>query len=388
MFWPRIKISVFPCVLAVIILVYGCAGTPEKTTGLEHKPAQEDSRAFFMGFTPFPWDMSLEAVMDTGRFIVQNGDIISHHLEQGVPWTEASDDKPFHPNMMKDWEGRRKLSEGKKLFLSVTPLNEGRNSMELYRGEDEDMPLPDPFRDKAFNDSIVKKAYLSYCRRAVDYFQPDYFAVGIEVNELFHNSRQMWSPFVELYKHIYTELKKSYPDLPILFTVSLHNLTNPSWKDRKEQQDEITKLLEFTDIVGISYYPFMAGQSERPTEIFDWMRDFTDRPVAITETGFPAEDIVLKTYGITISGSPEKQASYFETLLDRAGKDNYLFVIAFLYRDYDALFGKIFPELEKRDLTMDIFSVWRDCGMVDENGTERPALEVWRRYLSLTMHKR
>jgi hypothetical protein len=270
-----------------------------------------------------------------------------------------------------------------KLFLSVTPLNEGRNSMELYRGEDEDMPIPDSFRDIAFNDAIVKKAYLNYCRRAVDYFQPDYFAVGIEVNELFHNSRQMWSPFVELHKHIYTELKKSYPDLPILFTVSLHNLTNPSWEDRKEQQDEITKLLEFTDIAGISYYPFMAGQSERPTEIFDWVKDFTDKPVAITETGFPAEDIVLKTYGITIPGSPEKQASYFETLLDRAGKDDYLFVIAFLYRDYDALFGKIFPELEKRDLTMDIFSVWRDCGMVDENGTERPALEVWRRYLSL-----
>ena len=376
MFCPQIKISVFPCVLAAIILVYGCAG-------MEHKPAQENSRAFFMGFTPFPWDMTLEAVMDTGRFIVENGDIISHHLEQGVPWTEALDDKPFHPNMMKDWEGRRKLSEGKKLFLSVTPLNEGRNNMELYRGEDEDMPIPDSFRDIAFNDAIVKKAYLNYCRRAVDYFQPDYFAVGIEVNELFHNSRQMWSPFVELHKHIYTELKNSSPDLPVLFTVSLHNLTNPSWEDREEQQDEITKLLEFTDIAGISYYPFMAGQSERPTEIFDWVKDFTDKPLAITETGFPAEDIVLKTYGITIPGSPEKQASYFETLLDRAGKDDYLFVIAFLYRDYDALFGKIFPELEKRDLTMDIFSVWRDCGMVDENGTERPALEVWRRYLSL-----
>lgn len=383
MFWPRIKISVFPCTLAAVILIYGCAGTPERTTSLEHKSDQADSRAFFMGFTPFPWDMTLEAVMDTGRFIVENGDIISHHLEQGVPWTEALDDKPFHPNMMKDWEGRRKLSEGKKLFLSVTPLNEGRNSMELYRGEDEDMPIPDSFKDIAFNDAIVKKAYLNYCRRAVDCFQPDYFAVGIEVNELFHNSPQMWSPFVELHKHIYTELKKSHPDLPVLFTVSLHNLTNPSWEDRKEQQDEITKLLEFTDIAGISYYPFMAGQSERPTEIFDWVKDFTDKPLAITETGFPAEDIVLKTYGITIPGSPEKQASYFETLLDRAGKDDYLFVIAFLYRDYDALFGKIFPELEKRDLTMDIFSVWRDCGMVDENGTERPALEVWKRYLSL-----
>jgi len=72
-------------------------------------------------------------------------------------------------------------------------------------------------------------------------------------------------------------------------------------------------------------------------------------------------------------------------VVSECSKYNYLFVIAFLYRDYDALFSKIFPELEKRDLTMDIFSVWRDCGMVDEKGAERPALKVWRRYLSLKL---
>jgi hypothetical protein len=249
------------------------------------------------------------------------------------------------------------------------------------------MPLPEAFNDKAFNDPTVKKAYLNYCRRAVAYFQPNYFAVGIEVNELFHNSPQMWSPFVELHKFIYTELKQSYPDLPVFFTVSLHNLTNPSWKEREKQQDEVRKLLEFSDIVGISYYPFMAGQSECPIETFKWIRNFTAKPLAVTETGFPAEDIVLKTYGITIPGSPEKQTTFFETLLDRANKDDYLFVIAFLYRDYDALFKKIAPELEKRDLTLDIFSVWKDCGMVDEKGAERPALEVWRRYLSLENKK-
>jgi len=335
-----------------------------------------------MGFTPFPWDMTVEAIIDTALFIMENGDVISHHLEQGVPWTEALDDMPFHPNMMKDWQGRKDISKNKKIFLSLTPLNEGRNAMEMYRGKDEDMPVPEPFKDKAFNDPIVKKAYLNYCLRAVKFFQPDYFAIGIEVNELLHNSPNMWSSFVELYKDTYTELKKDYPDLPIFFTVSLHNLTNPSWNDREKQQDEIKKLIEYCDILGISYYPFMASQSEKPIETLDWIRNFTDKPLAITETGFPAEDIVLKTYKMTIPGSPEKQAIYFKTLLDRGNKDSYLFVIAFLYRDYDALFKSIALQLEKRFLTMDIFSVWKDCGMVDENGTKRPAYEVWKSYFN------
>ncbi len=370
------------CMLIVIILASGCAGSP-KPPGLEHSSNQEGSRTFFMGFTPFPWDMTVEAIIDTGKFIVENGDIISHHLEQGVPWTEALDDKPFHENMMKDWNGRRDLSKNKKVFLSLTPMNEGRNNMELYRGKDEDMPIPDSFKGKAFDDPMVKKAYLNYCRRAADHFKPDYMAIGIEVNELFHNSPQMWPGFVELHKYIYSEMKKLYPELPILFTVSLHNMTNPGWQDRENQQDEIRKLLEFSDIAGISYYPFMAGQSEKPIETLEWIRNFTDKPLAITETGFPAQDIVLKTYNMTIPGSPEKQKVYFETLLNTANMDGYLFVIAFLYRDYDALFGKIAQELEKRNLTADIFLVWRDCGMVDENGAERPSLGIWRSYLSL-----
>jgi hypothetical protein len=219
----------------------------------------------------------------------------------------------------------------------------------------------------------------------VDYFQPDYLAVGIEVNELLHNSPQMWYPFVELHKYIYTDLKNLYPELPVFFTVSLHNLTNPGWKDTDKQQDEIRKLLDFCDVLGISYYPFMAGQSEMPIETFEWIRGFTDKPMAITETGFPAEDIVLKTYGFTIPGSPEKQTTYFKTLLDVANTYDYLFVIAFLYRDYDALFAKMAPALD--DLTKDIYSVWKDCGMVDEKGEERPALHVWQHYLSMKISK-
>jgi len=378
---PQVATRLLFCTAFVTALMFGCSRATIEPSNPEHEFAQEESRSYFMGFTPFPWDISLEAVTETNRFIVENGDIVSHHLEQGVPWTEALENKPFHPRMMDDWEGRRKVSANSKVFLSVTPLNGGRSGMSLYRGEDEEMPIPNLFKDKALNDPIIKKAYLNYCRSAAEFFQPDYFAIGIEVNELFHNSRQMWNPFLELYMDTYAELKKDYPDLPIFATVTLHNLTNTGWENLQEQQSEIKKFLEHNDIAGISYYPFMAGQSERPIEMFDWIREFTDKPLAITETGFPAEDIILKTYNVEISGTPEKQTIYFETLLDRASQDNYLFVIAFLHRDYDALWEKI------KNMVPEAFIVWKDCGLVDENGVERPALDVWKRYFSETGKK-
>ena len=67
-------------------------------------PEQEHkTRPFYMGFTPFPWDMTAEAAEATNKFIVNNGDIIAHHLGAGVPWPEALEDKPFDANLEKDW---------------------------------------------------------------------------------------------------------------------------------------------------------------------------------------------------------------------------------------------------------------------------------------------
>ena len=340
-------------------------------------PADGATRPFYMGFTPFPYDMTADAVSATNRFVRENGDLVAHHFDAGVPWTEALEDKPFHPALSRKWQEHKELEAGKKVLLSLTPLDGGRKGMALYRGKDENMPLPEAFQNKAFDDPDVTRAYLNYCRRAVEHFRPDYLAIGIEVNELFHHSPQKWPAFVALYRHTYDALKKEHPGLPIFATVTLHNLTNPGWKDRERQQAAIREFLQYNDLAGISYYPFMAGHSETPTATFDWIRRFTDKPLAVAETGYPAETVTLKSFNLTIPSDPKRQADYFETLLKTARRDQYVFVAAFLHRDYDALWNKI------KAFSPEAFVVWKDCGLLDETGTERPALAVWRRCFSL-----
>jgi hypothetical protein len=340
-------------------------------------PAAETTtatRSFYMGFTPFPWDISAKAVKETDAFLLNNGDIVAHHFDGGVPWTEALADKPYHADFEGDWQRRKAFRPKLKVLVSVTPLNGGRNGMALYRGKSENMPLPKEFQGKPLDDPIVRKAYLNYCRRVVTEFQPDYLAIGIEVNELIHNSPSQWPGFVQLYKDVYAQLKKENPRLPIFATITLHNLTNPGWKDRDAQQKKIRDFLALNDIAGVSYYPFMAGQSERPVETFDWLRKFTDKPIAVTETGYPAETIKLKSLKLTIPADPARQAAYYETLLERAQRDRYLFVVAFLHRDYDALWKRI------GSMAPEAFIVWKDCGLLDEAGNPRPAYKIWKQW--------
>ncbi len=71
----ELRFGIAPWVVGILI------GT---ATGL---PAGEEqsARHFAMGFTPFPWDISIEAVAATDAYITKNGDIVAHHFDNGIP---------------------------------------------------------------------------------------------------------------------------------------------------------------------------------------------------------------------------------------------------------------------------------------------------------------
>jgi hypothetical protein len=336
-----------------------------------------------MGFTPFAWDLDEEVANRSMEFVVTHGDIICHHFDGGVPWTEALEDKPFSEDFEKDWRKRKDgTPENVKVYVALTPVSGMRNGMALYRGEKENMPLPEPFQNKKFSDPVIKKAYLNYCRRAADFFRPDFLAIGIEVNEIRHTAPDQWADLVELHRYVRDELKKAHPTLPIFATLTLHNLLNKEWKDIEQERESIKAFLPLNDIAGISFYSFFSclGPADRPMESFDWLKGFVgNMPIAICETAFPAERTKLSWAGtpIELPGSAEGQKAYYETLLSAAARDNYLFVITFLYRDYDRLWDKI------KTTTPDWAGAWKDTGLLNENGESRPAWQVWEKYRAL-----
>jgi hypothetical protein len=335
-----------------------------------------------MGFTPFVSDATLEAVTDMHRFLRENSDIVAQHIES-VPWKEALDGKPFHENLTKDWEGRSNaIAPGAKVYLAVSPLNMTRSGLADYRAATEHDPLPPEFQGKAFDDPTILKAYLNYCQRAVEFFHPDFLAIGIEVNELYHHAPAQWEAYTRLHRHVYRELKKTRPQLPIFSTFTIHSMVDPSWKDRGEMLEAYKRLMEYNDVVAISFYPFFKNLSDKVDESFAWLTSHFDRfgkPYAVAETGESAETVSFESDGkkITLEGSPERQAAYYERLLRLAQAKKFKFVVSFLYKDYDDLWEKIKANSPAWAVA------WRDCGFLDEKGNRRPAYAVWKRYLDM-----
>jgi hypothetical protein len=354
------------------LLLAALAGPGAPARAADEKPA--GPRSFRMGFTGFVHDTTLEAVTASRKFVRENGDLLAHHIE-GVPWAEALAGRPFPRAMIQEWEGKKSATPpGGKVYLAISP---GRGDL---KPADKAGPVPKELRGKAYDDPLVMKAYLNYCRRAIEFFKPDYLAIGIEVNEIRDRGAKAWQAYVALHKHVYAELRKDHPRLPIFASWTLHNM----FKKRGAMLEDWKKFMPENDLVAVSYYPFFVPDRDRLAAL-DWMtREFDEfrKPYAMVETNDAAERLPLPQARVVIEGTPEKQEAYYRALLALAHKRDFAFVVSFVHQDYDALWDKI------KATAPELFIAWRDCGLLDEKGHERPAYRIWKNYFDLPLRKK
>lgn len=326
-------------------------------------------RSFLMGFTGFVHDTTPAAVAASRKFVRENGDILAHHIE-GAPWAESLSGKPFPKALLEDWEGKKSATPPQgKVYLAISP---GRGELKV---QDKAGPLPAELRGKTYEDPLVMKTYLAYCRRAIEFFRPDYLCIGIEVNEIHREGTAKWNAYVALHKHVYGELKKDHPSLPIFASWTLHS----TFAQRGAMLSEFKKLMPYNDLVGVSYYPFFVPEKDRLSTL-DWMTEQFDefrKPYAMVETNDSAERLPLPQAKVVLDGTPEKQADYYRRLLSLAQKRDFVFVISFIHQDYDALWEKI------KGNSPELFKAWRDCGLLDQDGKARPVYQVWKEYFAL-----
>lgn len=345
------------------------AGRKAAASGAAAGPA----RTFRMGFTGLVYDMTVEAVTETRRFCRENGDLIAHNIE-GVPWAEALAGGPYRADLMEEWRGKKDgTPPNGKVLVSLSP---GRGEL---KKADKSAPIPAVLLGKSYNDRSVKKAYLAYCRQTVEFFKPDYLCIGIEANEIYKAGRDKWRAYVDLHRHVYTQLKRDHPRLPIFASFNLHNL----FKERGGMQGEFQKLMPFNDMVAINYYPFLVPAANR-LKALNWAMSVFDRyrkPYAFVQTGDAAQTVRLPQSGLVIAGNPAQQAAYFEALLSLARKRRFAFVVNFVGRDYDELWVRLGAQAPE------FFMIFRDCGLVDGDGVERPAFTVWKRYFAMPLRE-
>lgn len=342
-----------------------------------------ESRSFHMGFTAFPYDLTATAVDETFANVTANGDVLLAHFDFGIPWNEALNDLPF-PNEVQTTIDQTiaAVSPNHKIVLTATPTDQERDSLaKFWNNAGTHQDLEAPWTGYNFDSPEVIEAYLNYCRRIIDAIQPDYFGYGVEINPNFIDGSENFNAFLKLAQTVYNTLKQDYPNLPIFMSFQ-----DQSFNKNKQELLEFTKLfLPYTDMMAVSTYPFWQVdapmQDANPDLLYsDWLIEMRDlapnKPFAISETGYIADDLVMEELGVNLKADPLWQANYVQLLAERANRLNAEFVLWFVYRDYDLLY----------EATPDpplIFKVWRDNGLLDGDGNRRPSHGIWDKWMAL-----
>lgn len=350
-------------VAAVITITFLAADAPSAAV------PDAGGRPFHLGFTRWPADLTAEGARVAEEFAHAHGDIVSVMFIGGIPWPEALDGREFSRDVRNSLQYHRPA--GKKLFLSVSPLDKDRKNLAPYWGEKDNQPLPDAWRDRALNNPATKRAFLNFVRRAVEAMNPDYLAIGIESNVLLSHNRGRWEQLKELHRETYAAMKNLHPNLPVFFTTEVLHY-------RKLASDaRASDLMQHSDLFAMSVYPHMSYDVPRPipADFLDFARRF-GKPIAVSESGMTSKDVELRAFGLTLRGSEPDQKQFTELLLQAAARNRYEFVITFATTDFEKLCAKLPPPLD------DLGRIWAYTGLQTSDLKPKPALVVWDGWLA------
>jgi len=358
----------------------GCLNAEEKNKSWNNNaPSGKNLYTGDMGFTPWPYDLTEKALDDTYSFINKNATIIAHHLDGGVPWPEALKNRALPASVISDWKKRQsKTGDHLKVFLSITPLNFGRNGLASYWSKNGDnQPLPEDWKRKSLNDPQVKKAFLNYALRAVESFKPSYLAIGIESNIMITKEPNKWPEYIDLNAYIYQGIKAKYPDLPVFSTVQYEHLRGIEGDSKPNvhlQKPAVEKLMKHSDYLALSTYRYGLVHPNPPTE--DYFKEALSfgKPVAIAEAGAMSETTIVM--GMPLISNQKNQKEFISMILYNAQRHNFPFVINWVAIDFDAMISKIPSEMRG------IAKAWVHTGMIDEDMDEKRAFKVWKKHLN------
>lgn len=374
-----------------MFLFNNCGGSNSDSPESAGGSNGSSSTKTYLGMTPLPPSYSIADLNDVYSKLSTNTNLIAHHFDDGIPWNEAlTDTYPYDNHIMNDWSTRKtKTPAGHKVYVAVTPISFSRDGLAPYRKNADNMAWVSPFdthgANKAFDHIDVKTAYLNYCRRVINYFNPDFFAFGIEVNLVRKASSATFNKYLQLHQYVYTQLKAEFPNLPIFASVvgsilmygyedptsEFSSAPDPKAAYQSSQQTALTQILQYSDYYAISFYPYATAyyNSPFPADMLSTLFSYSSKPLAIAETGVLAADVVLSF--VTLPGTPTRQRDYFADLISQVKARQGKFIVNFVPIDYDQLCSDMGG-------CSDIMKLWLKCGFWDENKVERPVLSIWR----------
>jgi len=308
--------------LVILLLVIGCAREQVED------PVIEETSEILRGVSISPLSFSaedftgfFEDAVEAGNIVMWAGDWNELSIDQGAPKvvTELASTYGYIPFIEVTIHSAGQL---------VRPLN--ADNLQTYR---------------------TKLLYFA------EEYQPKYLGLGIEINGLYVKSPTDFEKFVPFYAEIYDAVKEVSPDTHVFTVFQLELMKGlPMWEiDENEAHWQLIDRFK-SDIVAFTTYPglFYRDPSAIPEDHYTEIQSHTTKPIAFTEIGWHSEASQQSW-----ESSEQEQAEFVETFFRLTkGVDIKIAIWSFMYDP-------------------DIIEPFRSMGLRRDDGTARPASDIW-----------
>jgi hypothetical protein len=223
------------------------------------------------------------------------------------------------------------------------------------------------------------EAYINYVSYLIDELHPQWVNYGVESNSPEWVSSEFTNYKIFL-SQVYVALKAKYPSLPFFISFMV--------TDAPASQTLAAQLVAQTDYIGLSAYPYIVAQSmtggntdpkNLPADFFTRFINLGNgKPWVVSETVYIAQDLSIPAFSLTRMGTAQWLADYLSLILNLCHDKNARFFIWFCATDYDAAVIR----LQQAGLYQDLFGLWKDTGLRDENNQQRISYTVWQQWMA------
>jgi hypothetical protein len=216
---------------------------------------------------------------------------------------------------------------------------------------------------EGFESAALRTAFIAYATYIAKNYQPDYLAIGVEINMLAERTPRQFEAFVSLYRETYAQVKSASPRTKVFPTFQLDDLEGALDMIHPPHWELLDNFRGVMDVLAISTYPYLGELRAASSIREDYYTQLQSRfagEIMIAETAYPSAQVE----GKGVIGTEEDQRAYLARLLEEA-EANRIGSVIWL------------APLDPAYASTGNASVFRDTGLRKSDGGNKLAWTTW-----------
>lgn len=213
----------------------------------------------------------------------------------------------------------------------------------------------------------VQEALVAYAIYIATNYEPEYLAVGVEINMLRARAPGQFVGFLKAYAKVYDAVKSIRPETKVFPTFQLEDLLGRLTQEHPPQWEAIDAFGGRIDALAFSTYPYLSSSirlvREIPEDYYTQLRERFIGEILISEAGYASATIE----GHSWVGSEREQEEFLTLLLEHAEANGFSAVVWGAERD---------PVQSRQGGA----AVLNDVGLRYSDGSDKLAWAVWQEW--------